>query len=524
MSDHLTGPTHPSIALRALSRHPGRVAFRSGDTDISYAAALDTIGRMQAVMTARGIGRGSKVALLSANRWDTWCAGLAANALGAAVTPLHPIGSLESHEFQLRDAGVDALVANVAVYHERAGELAARCPELRLLTVGGPGADTGGSNHTDLIEAIRAVGTNTARDLSRPDDLASLNYTGGTTGRSKGAWRPSKALALATTVILAQFEFPARPSYLAVAPISHVAGSNVLPTLIKGGSVHLLSGFDPERVLATIERERIDFTLMVPTMIYALLDHPRLRDFDLSSLELLLYGASPMSPTRLAEALESIGPVFSQLYGQSECYPIAALPKGDHDLSRPELLAACGFPNSGCQVRLLDDAGNEVPQGEAGEIRVRAGHAMSGYWNQPELTAEALAGGWLHTGDIARADEEGRLYIVDRKKDMIISGGFNVFPREVEDVLTQHPAVSAAAVIGVPDDKWGEAVKAVVVLRPGASVRAEELTALVREHKGAVYAPKSVEFAEQLPVTALGKPDKKALRAQYWGGQGRGVH
>jgi fatty-acyl-CoA synthase len=522
MTAPLPGPTYPSIALRALARFPDRVAFRAGDVDVSYAAALDTIGRMQAAMSARGVGRGSVVAVLSANRWDSWGAGIAAQGLGAAVTPLHPIGSLESHEFQLLDAGVDTLVADVSVYRERAADLAARVPHLKLFTVGG--ALDLGARSGDLLALAREAGTQTARDLARPDDLASLNYTGGTTGRSKGAYRNSSTLALSNLAVLGEFEFPKRPAYLAVAPISHVAGSNVLPTLIKGGTVHLMGGFDPERVLATIERERIDFTLMVPTMVYALLDHPKLKSFDLSSLELLLYGASPMSPTRLAEALENIGPVFSQLYGQSECYPIASLPKADHDVKRPELLAACGFPTAACQVKLLDDASNEVPQGEAGEICVRAPHAMAGYWKQPELTAEAMAGGWLHTGDVARADEQGRLYIVDRKKDMIISGGFNVYPKEVEDVLTQHPAVSSAAVIGVPDDKWGEAVKAVVVLRPGASVPPEELAALVREHKGAVYAPKTVDFAESLPVTALGKPDKKALRAKYWSGEGRGVH
>ena len=516
----LSGPSYPSVALAALSRHGERVAFRRDGADVRYREALDWIGRMQAVMAARGVGRGGVVAVLSANRWDSWCAGIAAQALGAAVTPLHPIGSLESHEFQLRDAGVTALVADVDVYRDRAGELAARFPELVVFALGRAASE----HANDLAALARGAGVQRARDLSRPDDLASLNYTGGTTGRSKGAWRPGSALVHSTLAVCAAFEFPRRPSYLAVAPISHVAGSNVLPTLLQGGTVHQLGGFDPGRVLETIERERIDFTLMVPTMIYALLDHPRLASHDLSSLELVLYGASPMSPTRLAEALEHVGPVFSQLYGQTECYPIAALPKADHDTARPGLLAACGFPVLGCAVRLLDDAGREVPAGEPGEICVRAAHAMSGYWRQPELTAEALAGGWLHTGDVARADDEGRLYIVDRKKDMIVSGGFNVYPREVEDVLTTHPSVSAAAVIGVPDDKWGEAVKAVVVLRPGANVAPDDLIALVREHKGPVMAPKSVDFAPQLPVTALGKPDKKALRARYWQGQTRAVH
>jgi fatty-acyl-CoA synthase len=238
---------------------------------------------------------------------------------------------------------------------------------------------------------------------------------------------------------------------------------------------------------------------------------------------LLLYGASPMAPSRLAEALERIGPVFSQLYGQSECYPIAALPRADHDPARPELLTACGFATAASQVALLDEDGQEVPPGEPGEICVRSPIVMRGYWKQPEATEEAFAHGWLHTGDVARQDGQGRLYIVDRKKDMVVTGGFNVYPREVEDVLATHPAVALAAVVGVPDARWGEAVKAYVVLKPGSQVAAQELTALVRNAKGAVHAPKQVEFAASLPLTPLGKLDKKALRAAAWAGQARGV-
>jgi fatty-acyl-CoA synthase len=284
-----------------------------------------------------------------------------------------------------------------------------------------------------------------------------------------------------------------------------------------------MKGFDPERFLDTIAREKINFTLMVPTMIYVALDHPALDRTDLSSLELVLYGASPMSPTRLVEGLERIGPVFSQLYGQTECYPVSVLRKGDHDAKRPELFASCGFPIAGCRVSLRDEDNNEVKPGEAGEICVQAAHVMEQYWNKPEQTAEAFAGGWLHTGDIARADERGYLYIVDRKKDMIVSGGFNIFPREVEDVLSSHPDVAMAAVIGVPHEKWGEAVAALVVAKPGASVEAEALMQLVKDRKGSTHAPKQVEFVDALPLTAVGKVDKKVLRAKFWAGRSRQV-
>jgi len=224
--------------------------------------------------------------------------------------------------------------------------------------------------------------------------------------------------------------------------------------------------------------------------------------------------------------MKRFGPVFMQLYAQSEApNTVTVLRQRDHDPERfAHRLASCGCPVAGNQVRLLDESGAEVAVGEVGEICVRGPLVMAGYWNKPEETAKAFRNGWLYTGDLARRDDDGFLYIVDRSKDMIISGGFNVYPREIEDVLTAHPAVAAAAVIGVPDEKWGEAVKAVVVLKSGAQAHAEELIALVRERKGVVYAPKSLDFADSLPVTGLGKPDKKALRARYWAGQQRSVH
>jgi len=204
---------------------------------------------------------------------------------------------------------------------------------------------------------------------------------------------------------------------------------------------------------------------------------------------------------------------------------VTVLRRQDHDPERhPERLASCGTPVAGLQVKLLGEDGRAVAQGEVGEICCRGPLVMTGYWNKPQETEQALRHAWLHTGDMARADAVGFLYIVDRSKDMIITGGFNVFPREVEDVLTRHPSVAAAAVIGVPDPKWGEAVKAVVVVKPGAAVSAEALIALVRDAKGTVHAPKSVDFADALPVTGLGKPDKKALRAKYWGGATRAVN
>jgi fatty-acyl-CoA synthase len=370
---------------------------------------------------------------------------------------------------------------------------------------------------------VVAMGTVTPHDLAGADDIATLNYTGGTTGKSKGALRRHREYGGFTNAILADFEIPDTPRYLTVAPISHVAGTKVLPTLARGGTVHMLKGFDPEAVLRTIAREKINFTLFVPTMIYVLLDHPQLGNTDLSSLELLLYGASAMSPSRLVEGIERIGPVFSQLYGQTECYPISVLRKRDHDPKTPELFLSCGFPIAACEVRILDEADQEVATGEPGEICVRATHVMSEYWKRPEQTEETLKNGWLHTGDIARADERGYLFILDRKKDMIVSGGFNIFPRDVEDVLSQHADVAMVAVVGVSDEKWGEAVTAIVVARDGATPNAEELINLVKARKGSAHAPKHIKFVRELPMTGVGKVDKKVLKAGFWAGRDRMV-
>jgi fatty-acyl-CoA synthase len=511
-------PTTVTMTLRALARYPERRAFVWDGGVLTYAATRSLIGRLQAAMAAAGLAKGQTVAFLSANSAETWCAGVAASGLGLVTTWLHPLGALGDQLEVIEDAEASALVVDPRTHAERGRELAAQAPRLaRVLTMGK--ADFG----RDLMAAAEKIGEASPVDLASAGDYSSLNYTGGTTGKSKGAIRRHRSNAAMTLAVAADFELPATPRYLAAAPITHVAGTKVLPSLMRGGEVHLMKGFEPEKFLATLEREKINLTLMVPTMIYVTLDHPRLERTDLTSLELLLYGASPMSPTRLVEGLERIGPVFSQLYGQTECYPVSVLRKADHDAGRPELFASCGEPLASCSVTLRDDDNNEVAPGEAGEICVRAPQAMEQYWKRPEQTAETFKGGWLHTGDIARADERGYLYIVDRKKDMIVSGGFNIYPREVEDVISSHPGVAIVAVIGVPHQKWGEAVTALIVARQGARPAPEEIMQLVKERKGGTHAPKQVELVDSLPLTAVGKVDKKVLRAKYWAGRDRMV-
>jgi fatty-acyl-CoA synthase len=430
------------------------------------------------------------------------------------------MGSLGDHEYACNEAELKLLCVDPD-YAARAGELLECCPSVECVLTYGP-ADVG----DDLLAlAASAGGSKLDPGPNTPDDTSWLLYTGGTTGVPKAAELAESAVAQSSISVSTGWDLPRHRRYLACGPITHAAGMLITPTLMSGGCVILHRRFDPERWLADLSAERATLALLVPTMIYALLDHPRLGDTDFSSLETIMYGASPMSPARLVEGIERIGRVFAQLYGQTECGGIAtSLWRGHHDVSNPARLASCGVAMPNVRVEVLDEEGRPVPDGEAGEICVQGLSVMKGYFKQPDLTREAFAGGWLHTGDMAVRDGDAFFSIVDRKKDMIVSGGFNLFPREIEDVLTGHASVSAVAMIGVPDEKWGEAVKAVVVPRPGEDVDAEALIGLVKEQKGPIYAPKTVDVVEELPLTPVGKADKKVLRARYWGDSRRGLN
>lgn len=512
--------TTGDIVTSCLRRFPDRVAFRQDGSELTYRQTEEALRRWVAVLLERGLRRGQGVGLLSPNCPEAWLAQTAPALAGGRYTALHPLGSLDDHlhacdEAELRFIFVDPVFAH------RAGELKERSASVEAVFTFGP-AECGQDIH-ELAARVSVTGA-LDRGPNGPEDISYLLYTGGTTGVPKAAMLPERAVASLALGTALGWDFPEDMRYLAVAPISHAAGMPILPALMRGGTVILQRRFDPAAWLGAVAEEGATVSLLVPTMIYALLDHPLLEETDLSSLRTVIYGASPISPTRLAEAIERVGQVWCQLYGQTESGGQGtSLWRHQHDPGDPHRLSSCGTPMPFNRVTLLDDDNRPVPDGTPGEICMQGASVMLGYFKQPELTAAALAGGWLHTGDIGVRDPDGFFYIVDRKKDMIVSGGFNVFPREIEDVLAQHPAVSSAAVIGVPDDHWGEAVKALVVLRPGATAEAAELMALVRDRKGPVYAPKSIEFVDSLPMTAVGKADKKVLRAQHWQGRERKV-
>jgi fatty-acyl-CoA synthase len=481
---------------------------------LSYAELLSQVRRVGRALGALGLGRGDRVAVLMADRPEVVSVVHGAQWAGIATVALNARLGAEDHAYIVADSGARVLVHDAA-HAERAAIIAQRCTLEH--TVAAP----------EELEALVAAQPNgPGRPETKPDDLLGLYYTGGTTGRPKGVAHTHRAMIAAWVSELLELGLGERETFAHVAPLTHASGAFVVPVLLRGGTNLILGGFDPERMLDAIERERITATFMVPTMLYALLDTPRVRDRDTRSLRAVIYGAAPMGPERLQQGLEAFGPVFAQLYGQTEApNQLTVLTREDHAEAlaggNPARLGSCGSAVLIADVRVAGPDGDEVPVGEAGEIIARGPHVMRGYWEKPEETAEALRDGWLHTGDIARRDDEGYLYIVDRAKDVVITGGFNVYPKEIEQALFAHPKVRDACVIGVPDEKWGEAVKAVVVADGAAE---EELRIWVRERKGSVMAPKSVDFVDAIPLTPLGKHDKPALRRLYWTGRERVVN
>ncbi len=501
----------PDVLANALNNGGDRplLHLQDGPTQ-TVDQVRDATSQYQQALASLGVGRGTRVSILSPNRPECLHVTHALQMLAGVYVPLHPLSGLADHAHVIEDAGVEVLIYDVERFEERAVHIAEQVPGLRLMAFG---AGDAGEDIFRLAASFAPAPLVPARVGEH--DIVRLGYSGGTTGKPKAIPSCQRTAIVTLQMMLTEWEWPDPPHVLTCAPLTHAGGAMFMPALLRGGTMLVQPGFDPVAVMQAIQDYRINCMLLVPTMIYALLDHPRFEEFDLSSLETVFYGASAISPARLKEAIERTGPVFSQFYGQAEApMAIATLRKADHDMTDMQRLASCGRPSPWLDVQLQDADGDPVAEGEPGEICVRGPLVMDGY-RDPELTAEVFRGGWLHTGDVAVRDPDGFLRIIDRTKDMIVSGGFNIYPREIEDVLSEHPAVSQVAVIGVSHPKWGEAVKAVVALREGRSAEPRALMEMVAERKGAYQAPKAVEFVDAIPQTPLGKPDKKAVRARH---------
>ncbi|WP_342132379.1 class I adenylate-forming enzyme family protein [Hydrogenophaga sp. OTU3427] len=361
-----------------------------------------------------------------------------------------------------------------------------------------------------------------------PNAACFLQPTGGTTGPSKAALHTHRAMEISALSGITAYRKSPSTRHLAVAPLTHAGGISALHTLVAGGAVVVMNMSDPAQVFDQIERHRITSIFVPPTLMYMLMAHPRAKTSDFSSLKVFLTGAAPVSPEKYKEAVSLFGPVVYEGYGQTECFmPLAVkapedylLPDGGFDEA---VLRSTGRAVPTVRLEIMDPDGNILPPGERGEIVVQSSMVMREYYKKPQETLEIARFGWRHTGDVGIKDARGYITIVDRLKDMIVSGGFNIYPAQIESVIQSHPAVLDCAVVGVPDDKWGEAVKAVVQLKPGQQVSAEELAALCREKLGGVYAPKSVEFWDDLPRSAVGKLLRREVREKFWRNEWRSI-
>jgi fatty-acyl-CoA synthase len=469
----------------------------------SYAEVRELSFRIAAALDRRGVRPGEPVAILSANDPLAFSCVFGISRGGAVWCPVNPRNEAAENRELLDLFGCRTLIFQAA-FAPLVDAIRTELPRLTTLVCldGAPGWAM------SWEEFLGPPGAMLDRDPV--DDLAMIVGTGGTTGRPKGVLLTGANLEAMTAITLMSYPWPDRPVYLALAPLTHAAGVLCFPVLARGGEIVVMRKPDVGTFLALIEAHRVTHTFLPPTLVYMVLDSPALPGTDLSSLRCFWYGAAPMSVARLTEALERIGPVMAQLFGQTEApMMISTLPPADH--FRPdgtiatERLSSAGRPSPLVTVAVMAEDGTLLPTGERGEIVVRGSLVMRGYHRDPDATAAASAYGWHHTGDIGYLDADNYLYIVDRAKDMVITGGFNVYSTEVEQAVMQHPAVADCAVVGLPDDKWGERVTVVVQLRSGCSLDPAELTAFVKARIGSVKAPKQVEIWPDLPRSKLGK-------------------
>jgi acyl-CoA synthetase (AMP-forming)/AMP-acid ligase II len=509
---------------RAACYWGDRTAVIHRDRQLSFRQLDERSTRLANALLGLGLAKGDRVAVQSRNCTELveiecalYKAGLVKAALNPRFTPHEAADVVENCAPRVMIAGL----GYTAYTRESAGFGS-------IETFVAIGAEAAG--YADYETLIERASPRAPDYRPQADDLAVLHFSSGSTGRIKAAMQTYGNRLASLRKIVLGMDRPARPGdrLALIGPVTHASGMLMQPYLFNGATLVLFDTFEPARFIADLARLRITHTFMVPAMINMLLGESALDAADLGSLKMLGYGAAPMAPARIEEAWARIGPVLSQGYGASESTSgVTRLSIADHAdalANRPARLASCGRPLGETEVCVVDENGREVGGEAIGEIVIRGDDVFRGYWGAPELTAEVLVDGWLRTGDLARVDEEGFIYLVDRRKDMIISGGFNVYPTEVEATLYRHPDVLEACVIGVPDDRWGEAVKAVIVLKPGRETGAEALVAHCRAQLADYKLPRSVAFVADLPKNASGKIARKLVREQYWQGAARRVN
>ncbi len=510
-----------------VKNQPDKIAILDGEKRYTYSQFGERAAKLAGALKQAGVVKGDRVALLMLNdsRYLELLYGI--TLLGAIAVPLNVRLSPHEVSFILRDAEAKILFLH-REYLPLVPKLLQEVPTIEQYVLAEDEETAEGAvNYEAMLASAEPV---PLLAQAEENDVAGIFYTGGTTGLPKGVMLTHRNLLSNAYNVGLALSYRHTDVYLHAAPMFHLAdGASTFAITIVGGTHAHVRFFEPIQVLQAIERYRVTSALLVPTMINMLINVPQLKDYDLSSWKKMIYGASPCPPEVLKKAKSLLPIRFFQGYGLSEASPVLTfLMPEDHVTEGDERLvarlASCGQPLPGVEVRCVNGRGEDVRPGEVGEIIARGPNVMKGYWKRPEETAAAIRDGWLYTGDMATVDEQNFFFIVDRKKDMIVTGGENVYSVEVENVIYTHPAVLEAAVVGVPDEKWGEAVKAIVVLKPGAEVAEADLIGHCRRYLANYKVPKSVDFVAELPKSGAGKILKRNLRDQYWQGWTRKVN
>jgi acyl-CoA synthetase (AMP-forming)/AMP-acid ligase II len=468
--------------------------------------------RLAAALRGLGLGAGDRVAILLGVEPRFFEAEIACAKAGMVKVPLNTRLSMRELGMSLRDCAAKAAVVDPS-FVQPILDARATLPALRHVI-----SATAIGDEVLSFEALVGMGRDDfVAEVGGPDSIYSIRYSGGTTGEPKGIVHTHGSYVAISTSVLREYEVYDGERALQVTHPCHGANFTWPALMARGSEIHLLAKYDPELVLRTIEKEKLTRVPMVPSMWYGVLDHPKAASFDLSSVRTFAYISAPMATERVRQAVEFLGPRFMAVYALSESAVVSTvLRKEDLDPSSPKFeqrLSSSGREAEDVMLRIVDEEGRDVAPGSVGEIILNSPGNMLCYLNKPELTAKALRGGWVWTGDMGRRDDDEFVYLVDRRDDMIITGGFNVFPREVEDILFRHPAIREAVVTGVPDPKWGETVTAFVSLHPGTECSEAELLALCGEQLAHYKKPKAIHFLKDLPKTAVGKIARRELAA-----------
>ena len=517
---HLTQGLH-----RAAQIKPDAVATIFGERRRTWREVRDRVARLAAGLVALGLKPGDRIAPIALNSdryielyYAVWWT-------GGVIVPGNTRWALAEHIYALNDSGAELLLLD-DTFTALAAPIAKACPIRATLYLGDGPAPAGAVD----VEALIAATPPMVDACGRDDELAALFYTGGTTGRSKGVMLSHRSLI--SSFLCASATSPGRDDQVILhsPPMFHLAdAAMIIGTTMMGGAHVVVPSFSPEAVARAIEAEQITDLILVPTMLGMMREYAAANRVNLLSVRKVTYGASPISETLLNQAMEMFpNAEFSQAYGQTELSPVATILTPKFHRPMPDgksYLRSAGRPAVGIDVMIAGEDLSERPRGDVGEILVRSDGAMLGYWNQPELTRQTLVDGWVRTGDAGYMDEDGFVFLVDRVKDMIVSGGENVYSAEVENALSAHASVVECAVIGVPDERWGERVHAIVRLKADATVSADEIAAHCHTLIAGFKCPRSVEFqTDPLPLSGAGKILKTELRKGYWGAEGRRIN